>query len=552
MLHWMLAQTFPADVEAATQPARGVVERTYDVPWDKWFTFYNWQVGVRSIGALVLLLLLGSIITRVFRNQLNRHQLMRPTRLALVVIAVYACIFAGHPYRMMDPYDVLALILNKSFVAILLWTAVRYFDRLVILPLLARISGGVPSRFIHQIVVAVVSVFVLAGYCSWAFGVEISSFLAGSAVISIVLGLALQETLGNFFSGMVLQASVPFKAGDWVRVGDIEGRVVEMTWRAVTLLTAGNNHTLIPNSIVAKERIVNYNAPSSLTVVSVEVGLDYAIPPNEAKRMLVQAALDVPAVLRAPAPTASLTSYGDSSIVYKVFFRIDRPAEHFGIEETVRSNLWYRVNQAGMSIPFPVRTVELTDTGKRQARAAEAARALRLQAIKSVPMFSSLAAELQEQLSDDTRDFLLGAGQTLYQQGDHGDSLFVLQSGTMTRTIHTEDGGGRDIDAGDITAPALTGEGSALTGKTRGATLRAKTDVRVIEVDQEHLRGLFTREPALMKQFSEAVAARQTEIEEMLRQMGATPTAAEAETHAETVLSRMRRLFSFGRGQGAS
>jgi small-conductance mechanosensitive channel/CRP-like cAMP-binding protein len=549
MLYWLLAQTTAPDVEAATLPARLVAERRYDVPWDKWFTIYTWQVAVRALGTLVLLLLLGSIITRVFRKQLIRHQLLRATRLALIVIAIYFCILALHPYRVMDPYDVLGLILNKVFIAVLLWTALRYFDRLVILPLLTRISGGIPSRFIHQIVVAIIGVFVLAGFCSWAFGVEISSFLAGSAVISIVLGLALQETLGNFFSGMVLQASVPFKRGDWVKVGDIEGRVVEMTWRAVMLLTAGNNHTLIPNSAVAKEKIVNFNSPEAITAVTVQVGLDYAIPPNVAKRCLVQAALDVPEVLRFPEPSALLASYDDSSILYKLAFRIDHPESHGAIEEKVRTNIWYRVNQAGINIPFPTRTVELSDTTKRLTAAAESSRALRLQAIRSVPMLAPLGPELQERLADDTRDFLLGAGQALYRQGDPGDSLFILQSGAMGRTIRASVGDGplRDIDAGEIMAPALTGEGSALAGHARGATLVAKTDVRIIEVDQEHLRNLFTQKPELMKQFSQAVAERQKEIDEMLRKMGAAP-AADAGTHAETVLGRMRRLFSFGRG----
>jgi small-conductance mechanosensitive channel/CRP-like cAMP-binding protein len=548
MLHWMLAQTTaPGEVEAKTLQARGLVERTYDVPWDKWIAFHHWQILVRSASVLLLLLLLGSVITRVFRRQLNRNQLLRPTRLVLIVIAVYFCIFSLHPYRLMDPYDVLGLILNKTFVAVLLWTALRYFDRLLILPVLTRISGGVPSRFIHQIVVAVIGVFVLAGFCSWAFGVEISSFLAGSAVISIVLGLALQETLGNFFSGMVLQASVPFKRGDWVRVGEIEGRVVEMTWRAVTLLTAGNNHTLIPNSAVAKERIVNFNAPEAITAVTVQVGLDYSIPPNVAKRCLVQAALDVSEVLRFPEPSALLASYDDSSILYKLLFRIDQPENHGAVEEKVRTNIWYRVNQAGMNIPFPTRTVELSDTGKRLTAAAESSRALRLETIRSVPMLAPLGPELQQRLAAATRDFLLAAGQALYRQGDEGDSLFILQSGTMSRTIRADAGEGppRDIDAGDVVAPALTGEGSALAGHPRGATLVAKTDVRIIEVDQAHLRDLFTQNPELMKQFSQAVADRQKEIDELLKQMGATPAAGEA--HAETVLGKMRKMFSFGR-----
>jgi CRP-like cAMP-binding protein len=70
--------------------------------------------------------------------------------------------------------------------------------------------------------------------------------------------------------------------------------------------------------------------------------------------------------------------------------------------------------------------------------------------------------------------------------------------------------------------------------------------VRIIEVDQDHLKRLFTQHPALMAEFSRAVADRQKEVEEILKKMGATAPAGEAETQAETVLHRMRRLFSFG------
>src|SRR4029079_17104131 len=131
--------------------------------------------------------------------------------------------------------------------------------------------------------------FLIAGYLHWAFDVDVSSLLAGSAVISIVLGLALQETLGNFFSGMVLQASVPFEPGDWIVIGEgstaVEGRVVEMTWRAVTLLAGDNNNVLIPNSQVARSKITNYHTPTRETARSVSVGLEYSLPPHEARRV---------------------------------------------------------------------------------------------------------------------------------------------------------------------------------------------------------------------------------------------------------------------------
>src|SRR6185503_4525029 len=104
----------------------------------------------------------------------------------------------------------------------------------------------------------VLASFALLIFGSIAFGWDINAFLAGSAVVSIVLGLALQESLGNFFSGLVMQASPPFAIGDWIICGAHEGRVVDMTWRAVTIHTNEDNFILIPNATVAKAEIVNY------------------------------------------------------------------------------------------------------------------------------------------------------------------------------------------------------------------------------------------------------------------------------------------------------
>ncbi|MGN6367552.1 MAG: cyclic nucleotide-binding domain-containing protein [Phycisphaerae bacterium] len=523
---------------ATSQPAN-----TWHAPWQKWVTFYSTQLALTTVITLAALILSYWVLSRIFKKFLDKYKLQRPTALGAVACIFYFTLLAAHPLLMVDPWDIIAVTIHKTFAAILCLVGIRYIDRLMILPVLTRISGGPPSRFIHQIVVSVLSVFIIAGYCSWAFGIELGSLVAGSAVVSIVIGLALQETLGNFFSGMVLQASVPFQPGDWIKIGDTEGRVVEMTWRAVTLITLANNYVLIPNSTVAKETIVNYHSPTVATATNIAVGLEYSLPPNDAKRILIQAALDTDGVLPDPAPSAALISFDDSAITYKVFFWIKEPQKHGAIEQMVRTNLWYRLNQAGYGIPFPIRTVEWSDSDKKQAALNSTARNARLASLKKSPLFADLGPELQERLAAETREFTLAAGQTFFRQGDFGDSLFVLQSGTVVVTYRTDSG--TDIEVATLDAPNIFGEVSAVTGQTRGATYRAKTDVRAFEVDRDHLQDLFTHDPQLATHFSQIVAERQNQREELLKKLGAT-RSAEQQAHAQShnVLDRMKRLFS--------
>ncbi len=529
----ILAQATPT-----SQPAN-----TWHAPWERWLTFYSTQSALMTVATFVSLLLSYWVLARIFKVYLDKYKLQRATALGAIAAVFYFTLLAAHAKLMVDPYDIIAVTIHKIFAAILCLVGIRYVDGLMILPVLTRISGGPPSRFIHQIVISVLSIFVIAGYCSWAFGIELGSLVAGSAVVSIVIGLALQETLGNFFSGMVLQASVPFQPGDWIQIGDTEGRVLEMTWRAVTLLTGANNYVLIPNGTVAKEKIINYHSPTAATAVSAAVGLDYSIPPNDAKRVLVQAAKDTPGVLATPEPSAALASFDDSAITYKVFFWINEPPKHGAIEQAVRVSIWYRLNQAGMNIPFPMRTIELTDSEKKQTALREESKTARLAALKKSPLFSDLAPELQEKLAAETRDFSLAAGQTFFRQGDTGGSLFVLQSGTVSVTYRADDG--TETEVMTLEAPTIFGEISAITGQPRGATYSAKTDVRALEIDRDHLQDIFTHDPNLATHFSTFVAERQKHRDELLKKAGAADNPSQQQhTEPHNVLDRMKRLFA--------
>ena len=507
---------------------------------DRWIRLPSAQRGFTSASTLVLVLLLGFVLSRMLRNLLEKYQLVRAVRWATIAIALYLALIALHPLRMIDTHDIVTLAVHKIFAAILCLVAIRLVDRILIVPLLTR-GGKVPvSRFIHQIIIVVVTLFVTMAYASWAFHIDLTSILAGSAVISIVLGLALQETLGNFFSGMVMQASSPFQIGDWIEVSSVEGRVVDMTWRTVTLHTNDDNYVLIPNGVVAKERIVNYHAPSRSTARTVKIGLEYEIAPNEAKRVLKEAALESDGVLHDPEPQVLLSDYGDSAIVYTVKFWIDHPSRHTPIENAVRVNAWYRLKQAGYNIPFQITTVELVDLHKKQQLQRETAEAERLKAIRKLPLFAQLNSEQMQKLAADSHDIELAAGQVIFRQNDAGDSLFVLVEGCVN--VHTLTADGKEIEVSTIDAGSHFGELSAMTGQPRPTTIKAKTDLKAIEITRDHLKDLFASDPNLMTHMSAVIAQRQAERDAQLQKLGAKSDASQ--NHPQSVLDKMKGLFN--------
>ena len=168
-----------------------------------------------------------------------------------------------------------------------------------------------------------------------------------SAVGAVVVGFALQDTLGNLFSGLAIQIEKPFRVGQWIRVGERDGKVQEVTWRATKLLTKDGQFAIVPNSIMSKELILNYSEPAIPTRIDVEVGASYDAPPNLVKQALHEALDNAPLVLDQPAPDVLLHEFAGSSITYRVRFWIDDFGRDSAARDQVRSNIWYTFKRRG-------------------------------------------------------------------------------------------------------------------------------------------------------------------------------------------------------------
>ena len=142
----------------------------------------------------------------------------------------------------------------------------------------------IPERFptIVQDVI-VFSLFMLV-----ATLVMDEKFLTTSAVGAVVAGLALQDTLGNLVSGLAIQVEKPFQLGHWISMGEWEGEVVEITWRAVKVRTRQGNQVIIPNSELSKSALVNYSEPAAPTRVHIDIGTSYDDPPNRVKAAILE------------------------------------------------------------------------------------------------------------------------------------------------------------------------------------------------------------------------------------------------------------------------
>src|SRR5205814_4159185 len=134
-------------------------------------------------------------------------------------------------------------------------------------------------------------------------------FVTTSAVGAVVAGLALQDTLGNLVAGLAIQVEKPFRLGHWIRLGEWEGEVAEITWRAVKVRTRDGNQVIIPNGELSKSALVNYSEPASPTRIHVEVGAAYEHPPSAVKAAIQETLANEPLVLHVPPPQVAVVAF---------------------------------------------------------------------------------------------------------------------------------------------------------------------------------------------------------------------------------------------------
>ncbi|MCK5133114.1 MAG: mechanosensitive ion channel family protein [Candidatus Sabulitectum sp.] len=393
-------------------------------------------------------------------------------------------------------------------------------------------------NFIIMSTVAVVLLNVL-------FSVQLTAFLVTSTVLSAVIGLSLQDILGNVFAGLSLQLERPYEMEDWVEVDGIQGAIEEMNWRVLTIRTRDNDLMTVPNSTVSKTVVTNFSKPTKLHLTHIRVGVAYAHPPDRVKRVLMGAVSDTSGVSAKPSPAIFLSEFGKSSIEYDVRFWINDFSRQPHIEDAVRSRIWYCLKRAGMSIPFPIRDIYLHTVASDHE---EKLRTELLEDIntelKKVELFEPLTDEDITTLADYSSILRYTRGEAIVRQGDTGDSLYIIRSGSVEITLKT--GKNEPIVLASLGPGKYFGEMSLLTGEPRSATVTTLEETQVVVVDKDGLKALFESNPALAEPLSTMLEKRREEQAASKTKTSKHHRKVEnrsGDKHKEDLLARIRSFF---------
>ena len=456
-----------------------------------------------QIPQLILTTIMACLAMAVWRVRI------RPAWLRMSIAAVLFGLFtllvvqaSGMPIAPVFASDMTIGLWQQVLVTIWWLVGARVIVGLLRLPIFSE-RGASEAKFGSDLVAGLVYIAVGLAIVNFVFNLPVRALLATSGVIAIVLALALQNTLADVFAGIAVGIEHPFSIGDRISIeSTIEGVVVQVNWRTIRVRTDGNDIAIVPNSLIAKSRVINRSRPSSRRDDSVQVSCESAARPDIVAELLKQAAMLCPQILADPSPSVTLSRIGVRSNAYDIYFSVAH-TDHLG---TMKSTLLKQVLRQ-----FHYHCIRPSNTGLGPSPFSSAKAGPSFvetlspeHLLSDTPLFFDLTREQRADLAKRMLRRTLDPGNTLFSQGGVDASLFIIASGVLeaSRSI-----AGHSHVVGRIGPGDYLGDIGLLTGAPNAGTILALTGCVVFELRKEDLAPLLTAEPHLAQAF-EASARR--------------------------------------------
>lgn len=453
---------------------------------------------------LVLTLLVfsvGGVATHfVFRRHPLSRAIVRVIFLGvLTIVLLHAGVVPYHPLSHTGtPFqDIVHAALKVAWWLGAAWFVVGFLRLFVVAERRPR-----EGKLVQDLLAGLVYLSAVLAIIAFVFDLPVRALLATSGVVAIVLGLALQSTLSDLFSGIVLNFSRPYRPGDWISIdGSTDGRVIEINWRATHILTGKRDLAIIPNSTIAKAKIVNSSSPSGIHGMTVTVQLDAQASPAAGAEILRHAILNTKLILGTPAPTVAVKSIAADATQFEISFFVEELSQSTRAQNELFDWLSRHLAAAGVDLASAQSLPEWPPRDAVPARRTAAQRAVDLVAI-----FSGLTAEERKALAAKAKHKHYNEGEALVEPGEVLHSLFVIGSGIVSITSVMAVG---EIELMRIGPGDHFGEMGLLTGTAAQATLKALTPVATYELAKEDLAPVLESRPDVSQELCRALARRQ-------------------------------------------
>jgi len=383
-------------------------------------------------------------------------------------------------------------------------------------------------------------------------GLNPSSILGASAVVSAVLAISLQGTLGNILGGVAFQLDGSLHVGDWIQLENgRQGRVREIRWRHTAIETRDWDTIIVPNASLLGQSFSILGRRAGMPLqhrMWVYFQVDFRFPPN----LVIQAVNDalqgslIERVAADPKPHAICMDFAkdtrDSFAYYAARYWLTDLAVDDPTSSVIRGRIFAGLRRAGIPLARPstttfISTNEAHDDGTRVARHKHA----RMAAVESVDLFSGLTGDEREFVAEHLRYAPFAAGETVTRQGAVAHWLYIITTGRVeVRRTHE----GKTAVIAEVIAPGFVGEMGLLTGAPRTADIVACTDVECYRLDKAGFERVMTERPDAARQFSEALAKRQVALLAADEKLDEGAKSVRQAQEQAAILHRIESFFS--------
>lgn len=467
-----------------------------------------WGAGL-IIGFPLCTIVLGELIHRLKRKGLPIAGTIRLVRDVLLPIFALQ-IFLEH-MLMLDRESRLFRCVETVFWVCVIHAALSLFNVLLFEQAKADTwRARMPKLLIdlaRLFLILLGTTFVLAT----VWNADLAGLVTALGVSSIVIGLALQDTLGSVMSGIALLFERPFSVGDWLEVNGVVGQVIDINWRAVRLLTLEREMVVIPHKLISSEMIRNFTKPTPNHAERIQIGFSYNDPPNLVRQVLKTTALETKGILLDPQPDVFTLGYADFAVSYEVKLFIRDYGEIEQIRERFVTRVWYAAKRNNLSIPFPIRTLYHFHGPSIQQKGLAKKFSESLQAIPSFVPINREESQQATAVSDLALQHF-AAGEKVIRQGQLDNELFIIIAGQALMTIRLDSG--EEIELLTLRSGEFFGEMSLLSVEPSAVTIAASNDLEVMKLSANVVNRMIDRQPSFAREIGQILEIRRLAIHE--------------------------------------
>lgn len=353
-------------------------------------------------------------------------------------------------------------------------------------------SGRKLPGLLKNFAASLIYISTLFAIIAMVFNKKITSLLATSGLVAMIIGLAIQTNLSNIFSGIALNIENSIRVGDWIRIDEMyEGKVLDITWRTTRIQTDEGIVINIPNHTVSLSKIYNMSNIQKKYDIELIVHVDPKYSPSRIIKVLNDAVYSVYQIVIPPKPIVQFIGISDKTADYSVNFFINDYLQREKYKELVWKRIWIHLVRAEIS-PSIGSDIALIEAEERKITPKDI--------LRQIDLFKMLSDSEINYLSEKMKRVFFKSGALIIKEGDAGNSLFIIIEGALSIRINTEDNKKLEIDR--LSVGSFFGEMSLLTGKDCCADVFALTDAYLYKIEKEDFEQIIRSNTKIVSELS--------------------------------------------------